>query len=223
MKSPPMAWHTFKKSVSVFRLLLVICLCLGCSSADLPQSQASAQAKDHKKVLILYLSRTQNTKALAEMIHQQLGGKLVPIELETPYPENYQAIVQQVQQENERGYLPPLRTKIDDLESYDIVFLGFPTWGMQLPPPVKSFLQAHPLAGVTLIPFNTHAGYGVGSSFETIETLCPDADMREGFSVQGGIERDGIYLAITGERAKTVNERISKWLQKVYRPSTTEK
>lgn len=49
-----------------------------------------------RNVLIVYLSRTGNTKAIAEIIHKQVGGKLVALELKTPYPANYQATVQQV-------------------------------------------------------------------------------------------------------------------------------
>ena len=63
---------------------------------------------------------------------------MVAIELETPYPADYNATMQQVARENETGYLPPLKTKIDLIEQYDVVFLGFPNWGIQLPPPVKS-------------------------------------------------------------------------------------
>ena len=55
----------------------------------------------------MYLSRTKNTKAIAEIIHKQVGGKLIAIELQNPYPENYKATVDQVANENETGYLPP--------------------------------------------------------------------------------------------------------------------
>ena len=113
--------------------------------------------------------------AIAEIIHKQVGGKLVAIELVTPYPENYRATVDQVARENETGFLPPLKTKIDNIQQYDIVFVGFPTWGMQLPPPMKSFLRQNDLTGKTVIPFNTNAGYGIGSSFETVRPYVPTA------------------------------------------------
>ncbi|HEU4859850.1 MAG TPA: flavodoxin, partial [Chitinophagaceae bacterium] len=111
----------------------------------------------------MYLSRTNNTKAIAEIIQRNVGGELVAIELEKPYPENYQATVQQVVNENETGYLPPLKTKIDSIQNYDVIFVGFPTWGMKMPPPIKTFLHLDDLKGKTIIPFNTNAGYGVGS------------------------------------------------------------
>jgi flavodoxin len=94
-----------------------------------------------KNILIVYLSRTNNTKTIAEIIQVKAGGTLVVLELENPYPENYQQIVQQVLKENETGYLPPLKTKIDSIEKFDVVFIGYPTWDMKMPPPMKSFLH----------------------------------------------------------------------------------
>jgi len=68
------------------------------------------------KILIVYLSRTKNTQALAEIIHENLGGDLHALELLTPYPEDYQTMVDQVAEENSSGYLPPLKTKIENEE-----------------------------------------------------------------------------------------------------------
>ena len=131
------------------------------------------------KILIVYLSRTKNTKAVAEIIHQKIGGDLVELELANPYPENYQQIVAQVQKENETGFLPELKTKIDSIEKYDIIFIGFPTWGMQLPPPIKCFLFQNNFTGKTIVPFNTNAGYGLGNSIKTIKKLSPNSIILE--------------------------------------------
>lgn len=130
-------------------------------------SHGKAQPMGHPKILIVYLSRTGNTRAMAEMIQKNAGGTGVPLELVTPYPADYHAQVEQVVHENETGYLPPLKTKIDSIDKYDVVFVGFPTWDMQMPPPIKSFLKQYDLGRKAVIPFNTNAGYGVGSGFET--------------------------------------------------------
>lgn len=164
--------------------------------------------------LIVYLSRTENTKAVAEIIHDAVGGSLVELELKTPYPQNYQAIVAQVQSENESDYLPPLATRIPDIRQYATVFVGFPTWGMQLPPPIKSFLHDHDFRGKTVIPFNTNAGYGVGSSFRQVKSLCKGCNVLQGFSTRGGLERDGIFLAIEGKRREAVRDEVLEWLRK---------
>jgi flavodoxin len=168
-----------------------------------------------KNTLIVYLSRTNNTKAIAEIIHQEVGGTLVALELVTPYPADYRATVQQVVRENETGYLPPLKTKIDRIEQYEFVFLGFPTWGMQLPPPVKSFLHQYNLKGKTVIPFNTNGGYGVGSSFDTVKALCPQSTILQGFTTRGGSEIDGHNLTIKDARAEEASKEVQSWLKTI--------
>src|SRR6266496_3247337 len=183
-----------------------LCFTSGCSNA---------QSMSSEKILIVYLSRTNNTKAIAEIIQRNVGGTLVALELEKLYPENYQQTVQQVVKENETGYLPLLKTKIDGIEKYDVVFLGFPTWDMKMPPPMKSFLHQYNLSGKTVIPFNTNAGYGVGSGFQTVKELCQNSKVLEGFSITGGMERDGVYFVIKGEKAKEAETEVKKWLQKI--------
>ena len=193
-------------------LFLLISNCS--SSQSLKVDDTSAIVPHSQKTLILYLSRTKNTKALAEIIHNELGGDLVALELVNPYPEDYDANVKQVAQENETGFLPPLKTKVD-ISKYDTIFLGFPTWGMQLPPPLKSFLNDYDFTGKTVIPFNTNAGYGEGSSIKTIRKLGPNITILEVFSIKGGIERDGIYLTIKDSREREVKSEVRQWLKKI--------
>jgi flavodoxin len=185
---------------------------ISCSSKS---QNTIAKNVNKENILIVYLSRTNNTKAVAEIIQQNVGGKLVALELQKPYPENYKATVQQVVDENANGYLPPLKTKIDSIEKYDVVFVGFPTWDMKMPPPMKSFLHQYDLSGKTIIPFNTNAGYGVGSGFETVRKLCPNSKVLEGFSTKGGVERDGILFVMKGEKEKRAQDEVRKWLQKI--------
>lgn len=202
-----------KKCISLGFFLLVLVLA-GCANAGTTAGSSTATA-DTNRMLIVYLSRTGNTEAVAKMIQQQVGGKLVALELQHLYPENYEAIVQQVQRENETGFLPPLKTTFDSINTYDVVFVGFPTWGMRLPPPMKTFLTQYDFSGKTVVPFNTNAGYGLGSSVETIRQLCPNSVIKEAFSVQGGIERDGILFVMEGDRAVQVEKGIKSWLQRL--------
>lgn len=197
-------------------LLAFLCLISACSSTPTDRVNAATPSDtDPGKILIVYLSRTNNTKAVAEMIQENVGGRLVAIELQNPYPENYQATVAQVAKENETGFLPPLKTKIDSIQKYDVVFIGFPTWGMQLPPPVKSFLKQFNLGGKTVIPFNTNGGYGIGSAFETVAQLSPNSTILAGYTTRGGLERDGQLLVIKESKAKEIEVDVKKWLQKI--------
>lgn len=85
----------------------------------------------------------------------------------------------------------------------------------EMPPPMKSFLSSHNLQGKTIIPFNTNAGYGIGSTFQTVKDLAPSSNILEGFSTRGGIERDGVYFVMEGEKEKQAQLEVQKWLQKI--------
>jgi flavodoxin len=197
-------------------LLLVFALLISaCSSSGIREVNSKPDTTSNPaKILIVYLSRTNNTKTIAEIIHRNVGGKLVALQLEKPYPEDYRETVQQVVRENETGYLPPLKTKIDSIQNYDVVFVGFPTWGMKLPPPMKSFLKQYDLSGKTIVPFNTNDGYGIGSSFDTVKELCPNSKMVDGFTTKGGVESDGQPRLSKDANAKEAEREVKKWLQK---------
>ena len=97
-------------------LFAFVLLTSACSSSQKKNINAKMDSTlNPNKVLIVYLSRTNNTKTIAEIIHKNVGGTLVALELEKPYPQDYRATVQQVVMENETGYLPPLKTKIDSI------------------------------------------------------------------------------------------------------------
>ncbi|WP_234402861.1 flavodoxin [Halarchaeum acidiphilum] len=189
--------------------------CIDPSGSETEEQNTPSQTADENGVLIVFFSRTENTQAVAEIIQQEVGGELFEVLPADPYPVDYDTLVSQVDQENEEGYTPPLQCNVENIEAYDTVFFGAPTWDMQLPPPMKTFLSEHDLGGKTVVPFNTNGGYGVGSSFQTIEDRCPDADVREGFSTRGGLERDGVYLAIKDDRREEVRAEVTEWLQRI--------
>jgi len=180
-----------------------------------PSSNSNVQG--NAKALIVYLSRTKNTEALAKMVQDKVGGNLVALELQKPYPENYQAIVLQVDEENQKGFLPSLKTQIDNIGQYDVIFVGFPTWDMQLPPPVKSFLKQYEadLKGKTIVPFNNNAGYGMGQSLAQFNQYCRGCQMVQSIELRGGIERDGVLFVMEGERANQAEIEIAQWLKKL--------
>lgn len=196
-------------------IALLVLLSFSCTSLVNETDAKKSSGGKSGNVLIVYLTRTNNTKAIAEIIHAETGGDLVGLELQNPYPENYRATVDQVAKENDTGFLPPLKTKIDSIQKYDVVFVGFPTWGMQLPPPMKSFLKQYDLSGKTVVPFNTNGGYGIGSTFDTVKELCPNSKILEGFSIKGGVERDGILFVMEGEKQKQAQLEVKAWLQKI--------
>lgn len=98
---------------------------------------------------------------------------------------------------------------------YGSPFVGFPTWGMQLPPPIKSFLHQYDFSNKTVIPFNSNAGYGIGSSFQTVKKLCKNSKILEGFETKGGVERDGILFVMKGKKEEEITLEIKNWLKRI--------
>jgi len=80
---------------------------------------------------------------------------------------------------------------------------------------MKSFLNQYDLTGKTIVPFNTNGGYGIGSSFNMVNKLCPNSNVVEGFSIKGGVERDGILFVIEGEKEKQARHEVKKWLREI--------
>ena len=147
-------------------------------------------------------STAGTTEVIADIVHEQVGGDLVRIETVEPYPEEYEATVKQATEERSAGYKPPLKTRIGNMEDYDVVYVGHPIWGMSLPGPIVSFLSEYDFSGKTIIPFCTHAGYGPGQTVLAIKNLVPGAAVLDGFD----IERTEIANA---------HEAVSAWLREI--------
>ena len=139
--------------------------------------------------LVAYLTRSGNTRVIAETLHRQLGADLFEIRPARPYPADYEQHVAQAKQERDSGRAPPLAAFVDDIASYSEIFLGFPIWGETAPPPIRSFLKAHDLRGKTLRPFITHGGYGVGEAPSVLASYAPAARIEEAFVLEADQER----------------------------------
>jgi flavodoxin len=153
--------------------------------------------------LVVYFSRSGNTRVIAGTIQRALAADLFEIRPVLPYPEDYEQTVEQARQERDRGYQPPLAATIPDMAAYDILFLGFPIWGETTPPVIRSFLAGHDLSGKTLVPFVTHGGYGLGNSLSVVAEHAPQARLLEGFAMQADQERKTLAL-------------VTSWLNSVH-------
>jgi flavodoxin len=154
------------------------------------------------KTLIAYLTRSGNTGVIAETLHRALNADLFEIRPARPYPEDYEQHVAQATRERDSGFEPPLAAKVENIASYDEIFLGFPIWGETAPPPIRSFLTAHDLTGKTLRPFITHGGYGVGDSLSVLRNHAKGARIEAPFVMEADQER------------RTLNE-INGWLGRI--------
>ncbi len=155
-----------------------------------------------KKILVAYFSYSGNTREIADQIHNSVGGDIFEIQAVKPYPDDYDAVVKQAKQELEPSYKPALKTKIENIKSYDLVFIGYPNWCKTVPAPVRTFLSEYDFSRKTIVPFCTHEGSGLGQSAADISKYCPQSTLLDG-------------IAIRGSDVKTAQNKLSEWLQKI--------
>ena len=165
-------------------------------------SSAYAATEGGAKALVVYYSRSGNTRAVAEAIHAAVGGDIVELQPVTPYPEAYRATTDQAKQELASGYKPPLKNRIEHIEAYDVVFVGSPNWWGTVAGPVRTFLSEYDLAGKRIAPFITHEGSALGRSVADIKAFCPKAVVLDG-------------LAVRGSRAASAQGEVAAWLRKI--------
>lgn len=126
---------------------------------------------------------TGNTGVVADMIAQATGADLFSIRTVEQYPDTYDATIDQGQQERSDGARPELATHLENLDSYDTIFLGFPNWWGDMPMAVYTFLDEVDLSGKTVIPFVTSGGSGFSNTISTIQQMEPQATVQEGLSI----------------------------------------
>ena len=126
---------------------------------------------------------TGNTGVVADMIAQATGADLFSIRTVEQYPNTYDATIDQGQQEQSDGARPELATHLENLDSYDTIFLGFPNWWGDMPMAVYTFLDEVDLSGKTVIPFVTSGGSGFSNTISTIQEMEPQATVQEGLSI----------------------------------------
>jgi flavodoxin len=119
-----------------------------------------------------------------------------------PYPDEYDAVTKQAKQEQDSGYKPALKTKVENIGSYDVIFVGSPNWWGTIAAPVKTFLLEYDLSGKTIVPFITHGGSGLGRSVTDISKLCPKSTILDG-------------LEVWGRDAKTAQKDVSAWVRRL--------
>ncbi len=155
-----------------------------------------------KRILVAYFSRSGNTREIANQIHKSVGGVIFEIQAVNFYPDDYEELKKQAKQELVSGYKPALKTKVENIKSYDLVFIGYPIWWGTFPAPVRTFLSEYDLSGKIIVPFCTHAGGGLGQSITDISKLCPKSTLLDG-------------VAIWGRDVKGAQNEVSGWLRKI--------
>ena len=157
---------------------------------------------DDANILVLYFSMSGNTEAVANIIHDEVGGDIIRLETVQTYPEDYDELVDYAQEEQQDNARPELSTTIENIDQYDTIFLGYPNWWGDMPMPIYTFLDNYDLSGKTIAPFITHGGSGLSGTPENIQEEEPDATVTEG-------------LAINGDDAENSQSEVRDWLSSI--------
>ena len=160
---------------------------------------AAAEPETDGGTLIAYFSWSGNTEQMAQAIRTETGGDLYQIEPAVPYTDDYDALLDIAQQEQAENARPELASTVENWDSYDVIFVGYPNWWSDAPMAVYTFLEAYDFTGKTLIPFNTSASGGFGRSLSGIEESAAGANILEG-------------LALTEGELGNVQGEVSSWL-----------
>ena len=141
-----------------------------------------------------------NNQYLAQLLQGETGGDLFRIETVQTYPGSHDALLDFAYQERSDGARPALATQLEDLDQYDVIFLGYPNWNSDLPMPLYTFLETYDFSGKTILPFTAHGGSGFSRTVQTIADLQPGATVVE----------DG--LAISRNDVPQAPEAVSQWV-----------
>lgn len=179
------------------RLLILCCLLavliasVACSkneTSDAPLYESDDIEFDaNRKVLVAYFSWSGNTQYMAESIAEQTGGTLFRIETVTPYPTVYNECTAYARDELDNGTRPELSGTVQNLEDYDVIFVGCPVWWHTAPMAVWSFLESteYDFTGKIVIPFCTYASTYREETLAKIVELTPESVHLQGYGTVG--------------------------------------
>ena len=161
-------------------------------------SGADTSGTERGNVLVVYYSATGNTEGVANYIAEATGGDLFEITPAEPYTDddlNWSDENSRVTREHEDESLRDVElttTQVENWDSYDTVFLGYPIWWGVAAWPVDGFVEANDFTGKTVIPFCTSSSSGLGQSGELLAELAGTGDWQEGQRFRSSASQEDI-------------------------------
>ncbi len=189
---------------------------------DMKEETSTKTADDSQNILIAYFTWADNTQVenpeevdvdadtsasvltpgnaakIADWIHQRTGGDLFSIVVEEPYSSDYDECLERAADEKAENARPELVSHVENMEDYDVVFLGFPNWWYTVPMAIHSFLEEYDFSGKTIVPFVTHGTGGLAGTIEDVTAALPDSVTI--------LEPIGVYRPEVDEARPDVNE-----------------
>lgn len=158
-----------------------LCSMSACGKKAQTQSESEEPAP---KYLVLYYSQEGNTRRVAEELQKHLNADIEAIELEDPYPADYDQTIARCRQERADSVTPAIKPLKSDINSYDVVFLGYPVWFGTYALPIATLLKEQKFEGKTVVPFCTFGSGGLESSTADLRAALPNATVADGYGVR---------------------------------------
>lgn len=163
--------------------------------------------KKMKKLLIIYYSWSNgNTERIAKMLQSETDSDILKIDTVVPYSGSYDDVVNQGQNEVQRGYEPEIKPLDINIADYDVIAVGTPTWWYTMAPAVKTFLHQQNFTGKTVVPFMTNGGWP-GHVIKDMKAACKGANVVCDMQIQ--------FDSTGGSNLETPQEQINEWIQSV--------
>ena len=199
-----------KKIISLFMALAMVLSLAACSTnqstGESTPEESSSQTNEstptssntNGKNLVVYFSMPDNvddstvvidgetlgnTQYMAYVIQETVGADIFRIEPETPYPTDHDKLVDLAKEEQNDNARPKIKDMIENFDTYENIFVGYPNWWGDMPMILYSFFDEYDFSGKTIIPFNTHGGSGFSDTISTIKGLEPNAEVLDGKSI----------------------------------------
>lgn len=148
------------------------------------------------KILVAYFSATGTTETVAKLLSHVLMSDIFEIKPETPYTDadldwrddKSRSSIEM----KDLSSRPAIANKVENIDKYDIIYVGFPIWWYIAPTIINTFLEQYDLTGKTIIPFATSGGSGMGKTNEKLLPSCPGAILLDGKVLNRNIDENGI-------------------------------
>ncbi|NDO47009.1 flavodoxin [Clostridium sp. ASF356] len=148
------------------------------------------------KILVAYFSATHTTEGIAEYIAEELSSdiyEIVPKEQYTEEDLNYSnSNSRSTVEMNDAQARPVITGSVENMEQYDVVFLGYPIWWGEAPRIISTFVESYDFSSKTIIPFCTSGSSGIGSSATNLQALTNNANWLSGQRFSGESSKDTI-------------------------------
>lgn len=126
-----------------------------------------------------------NTHIVAERLADRLDADLFHIEKVGGYPYGYRDTVEIAKVEWHNDARPEVSGRVEHMDAYDTLVLGYPNWCNTMPKAVCTFLESYDLTDKRIVPFCTNEGSGLGSSVDDLRRICPHSKVLEGTPIHG--------------------------------------